>query len=65
MTWWNGTTCGAHRAVYEVFYGPIPNGLVIDHLCRVRCCVNPAHLEAITQADNLRRGHLARRRTRP
>ena len=46
----------AHRYSYEVHKGPIPNGLVIDHLCRVRHCVNPDHLEAVTQSINLLRG---------
>lgn len=45
-----------HRFSYEYFVGPIPEGLHIDHLCRVRHCVNPAHLEAVTQRENLRRG---------
>lgn len=47
----------AHRAVYEAMVGPIPEGMVIDHLCRVRNCVKPEHLEAVTQAENLRRGN--------
>jgi hypothetical protein len=44
-----------HRAVYERYVGPIPPGLEIDHLCRVRNCVNPAHLEAVTRGENVRR----------
>lgn len=45
----------AHRVAYEMFVGPIPEGLEIDHLCRVRNCVNPAHLEPVTHAENVRR----------
>lgn len=45
----------AHRAFYEVFVGPIPDGLQIDHLCRNRCCVNPGHLEPVTAQENIRR----------
>lgn len=45
-----------HRASYAFFVGPIPEGLVLDHLCRNRRCANPAHLEAVTCAENLRRG---------
>lgn len=50
-----GSTKYAHRLVYELTHGPIPNGLQIDHLCRVRDCVNPDHLEAVTQQENLAR----------
>ena len=50
----------AHRVAYELFVGPIPPGLDVDHLCRVRACVNPAHLEPVTRAENLWRGALAR-----
>ena len=46
----------AHRAVYEVLVGPIGEGLTIDHLCRVRSCVNPAHLEAVSMKVNVLRG---------
>ncbi|MDX3067722.1 HNH endonuclease [Streptomyces sp. ND04-05B] len=45
----------AHRVSYETFIGPIPEGLEIDHLCRVRHCVNPAHLEPVTHQENVRR----------
>ena len=46
-----------HRTMYENFVGEIPEGTVIDHLCSVRRCINPSHLEAVTQAENLRRGN--------
>lgn len=45
----------AHRLAYEERYGAIPDGLVLDHLCRVTNCVNPEHLEAVTQRENMRR----------
>jgi hypothetical protein len=51
-----GRTRSAHRVAYELTYGPIPKGMTIDHLCRVRRCVNPTHLEVVTLADNIRRG---------
>jgi hypothetical protein len=47
---------GAHRVSYELHKGPIPEGLVIDHLCRVRHCVNPDHLRAVTHAVNILAG---------
>lgn len=46
----------AHREAYKYFVGPIPEGLVLDHKCRMRCCVNPDHLEPVTQQENCRRG---------
>lgn len=46
----------AHRIAYEFLVGPIPPGLQIDHLCRNRSCVNPAHMEPVTQTENVRRG---------
>ena len=46
----------AHRLVYELLRAPIPEGLQLDHLCRVRCCANPDHLEPVTLQENLRRG---------
>lgn len=45
-----------HRVAYELRVGPIPEGMQIDHLCRVRRCVNPAHLEPVSQTENIRRG---------
>lgn len=54
--WSKGTIDYAHRVAYEMLVGPIPAGLVLDHICRNPSCVNPAHLEPVTQAENLRRG---------
>lgn len=56
----DGRFTQAHRLAYELEVGPIASGLVIDHLCRVRHCVNPAHLEPVTNRENLRRGIAAR-----
>lgn len=54
----NGTaTYGlAHRFAYETFIGIIPDDLELDHLCRVRSCVNPWHLEPVTRLENIMRG---------
>lgn len=46
----------AHRWLYEQSIGPVPSGLDLDHLCRQKACVNPAHLEPVTRGENLRRG---------
>lgn len=48
----------AHRWSYELFVGPIPDGLHIDHLCRIRNCVRPDHLEPVTLAENNRRSSM-------
>lgn len=46
----------AHRVAYELLVGPIPDGMQLDHLCRNRRCVNPAHLEPVTLVENVMRG---------
>lgn len=46
----------AHRAVYQIFNGPVDPEWHVDHLCRVTLCVNPAHLEAVTERENILRG---------
>jgi hypothetical protein len=52
----DGSQPGAHRAFYEHHVGTIPDGLTIDHLCKVRRCVNPDHLEPVTRGVNVLRG---------
>ena len=53
--WVEGRLVQAHRWAYETMVGPIPEGLTLDHLCRVRYCVNPSHLEPVTLGENIRR----------
>jgi hypothetical protein len=52
--WFRGRAL-AHRASYEIHVGPIPSGEQVDHLCRVRLCVNPGHLESVTPRVNVLR----------
>ncbi len=53
---WDGRMVVVHRKVYELMVGEIPPGLVVDHLCRVRHCCNPDHLEVVTFRENVLRG---------
>lgn len=55
----NGKKYLAHRLSYVWANGPVPEGLELDHLCRVRSCVNPAHLEAVTSKENTLRGKVS------
>lgn len=52
----DGRNIPAHRASFLLAGHPIPSGLELDHLCRVRSCVRPSHLEPVTRAENIRRG---------
>lgn len=53
---WDGKTHMIHRVVYENEVGEIPEGLTLDHLCRVTTCINPSHMEAVTLRQNILRG---------
>lgn len=57
----DGRNLLAHRVAYELFVAPIPEGLTLDHLCRVPACINPEHLEPVTMQENFRRGIHANR----
>jgi hypothetical protein len=57
----NNKTILAHRKSYIINKGDIPKGLVIDHLCKVKSCINPEHLEAVTQKENVKRGNMTKR----
>ena len=53
----NGKKGRAHRICWESEHGPIPDGMVIDHLCRNTSCVNPSHMEVVTTRENTLRGN--------
>lgn len=59
----NGKTVTGHRWSYQQFIGLIPNGLVVDHICRNPSCVNPNHLQAISQSNNIKRSLLVKVRS--
>jgi HNH endonuclease len=52
----SGRSWLVHRLAYTLLVGPIPEGLTLDHLCRVRSCCNPSHLEPVDQRTNAVRG---------
>ena len=62
-TRWEGRSQGVHRILYEIFNGPIPEGLVVRHRCRNTLCANPEHLKIGTHGDNMK--DRARDSTRP
>lgn len=53
----HGKKAYAHRVSYELYTGPIPEDLEVDHTCRTTWCCNPAHLEAVTHSENIRRAY--------
>lgn len=58
VTNYNKIHTKAHQLTYRLQIGPVPEGLELDHTCRVRKCCNPLHMEAITHAENVKRGLL-------
>lgn len=58
LIWSNGRKQLAHRAMYEMNVGPIPDGLELDHVCRNKSCVNPDHLEPVTHFENMKRAEV-------
>lgn len=54
--WWDGKERPVHKVVWEILCGPVQRGLVLDHLCRVRLCAYPGHLEPVTVKVNTERG---------
>lgn len=54
--WVDGRMAYAHRVAYAMYYGEVPDGMDLDHLCRNPACVNPLHLEPVTRRVNLLRG---------
>lgn len=53
--WWKGSKAFIHVLMHKLFVGDVPTGFEVDHLCKVRCCCNPNHLEAVTHAENVKR----------
>lgn len=54
--WLDGRMAQAHRVLYEELRGPVPATMTIDHLCKTRACVNPAHMEIVSMKENVLRG---------
>src|SRR5229473_3522034 len=59
-----GRTRFAHRWMYEHYFGPVPEGKMLDHKCRLRRCVNPYHLQVVTNAENLATADYSKNRLR-
>lgn len=69
--WVDGRAARVHRVVWELKHGPIPEGMTIDHLCRIRACCNTEHMELVSQSVNTKRARhvqtlaVEARRSRP